>query len=64
MERCRDTLTEAANWNQLVRDVNAKFASGELTQIADQLQAMKHSRKILENMPEVWEGGVHARLTL
>jgi len=53
MERCRDTLTEAANWNQLVRDVNAKFESGELNQLTDKLQAMKHSLKVLEHMPEV-----------
>lgn len=53
MERCRATLTEAANWNQLVRDVNAKFASGELSQLADKLQAMKYSLTVLENMPEV-----------
>jgi len=53
MERCRDTLTEAANWNQLVRDVNAKFVSGELNQLTDKLQAMKHSLKVLEHMPEV-----------
>lgn len=53
METCRDTLTEAANWNKLVRDVNVKFASGELTQLADQLQALKHSQQILESMPGV-----------
>lgn len=53
METCRDTLTEAANWNKLVRDVNVKFASGELTQLAEQLQSLKHSQQILENMPGV-----------
>lgn len=56
METCRDTLTEAANWNKLVRDVNIKFASGELTQLAEQLQSLKHSQQILENMPGVgWQ---------
>ena len=33
MSRCRATLLEAARWQQAVREVNTRFAGGELAQV-------------------------------
>jgi len=33
MSRCRATLLEAARWQQAVREVNKRFAGGELAQV-------------------------------
>lgn len=60
METCARTLTEAANWSALVREVHASFASNALQQVADRLEAMHRSEDVLRSMP----GALERRRTL
>ncbi|CAM9820584.1 unnamed protein product, partial [Discosporangium mesarthrocarpum] len=52
MEECMHTLTEAASWNALVRDVNTRFSQGDLSGVAGQLESMRRSLEVLKLMPE------------
>lgn len=51
METCALTLTEAASWSALVRDVHASFASSALGRVAAQLEAMQRSARVLRDVP-------------
>ena len=51
METCAETLTEAANWSALVRNVHSNFASNSLAEVAAQLEAMHRSERVLRNVP-------------
>ncbi|CAM9229625.1 unnamed protein product, partial [Phaeothamnion confervicola] len=52
MQDCMATLTEAANWNQLVRDAHGRLAAGDLSGVAERLEALRRSMAVLQNMPE------------
>ncbi|CAM9293267.1 unnamed protein product [Scytosiphon promiscuus] len=52
MGNCLHTLTEAASWNALVREVNASFAQDDLKGVAQRLEAMVGSMDVLKDMPE------------
>eukprot|EP00903_Cladosiphon_okamuranus_P014110 g13116.t1 len=52
MGDCLHTLTEAASWNALVREVNASFAKDDLKGVAQRLEAMVKSMDVLKDMPE------------
>eukprot|EP00752_Nemacystus_decipiens_P003518 g3245.t2 len=52
MGDCLHTLTEAASWNALVREVNASFAQDDLKGVAQRLEAMVKSMDVLKDMPE------------
>ena len=60
METCNETLTEAASWSKLVREVHSSFASNSLDKVAAQLEAMQRSERVLRNMP----GGAERLKTL
>jgi hypothetical protein len=55
MLAARNTLTQAANWSALRRNANMHFAAGELTAVAEQLDTMKNSLEVLQNIPEAEE---------
>mmetsp|Transcript_13548 Transcript_13548/g.17841 ORF Transcript_13548/g.17841 Transcript_13548/m.17841 type:complete len:871 (+) Transcript_13548:77-2689(+) len=55
MEACQATLVEAASWHQLVRQVQAKFASGDLVSMADELEGLQRSMVVLQHLPEAEE---------
>jgi hypothetical protein len=52
MEQCCSTLVEAARWNQLVQEVNKKFASSNLFAVAKEMTTLKSSEQILRTMPD------------
>ncbi|CAM9472002.1 unnamed protein product [Ectocarpus sp. 4 AP-2014] len=52
MGNCLHTLTEAASWNALVREVNASFGQDDLKGVAQRLEAMAGSMDVLKDMPE------------
>eukprot|EP00904_Undaria_pinnatifida_P008473 jgi/Undpi1/4756/HiC_scaffold_18.g08109.m1 len=52
MGDCLHTLTEAASWNALVREVNARFGQEDLKGVAERLEAMVRSMAVLKDMPE------------
>lgn len=60
MERCGETLTEAANWSALVRECHASFANQQLRKVATELEALRKSERVLRNVP----GGVERTNTL
>jgi GTPase involved in cell partitioning and DNA repair len=51
MERCGETLTEAANWSALVRECHASFANQQLRKVAGELEALRKSERVLRNVP-------------
>jgi hypothetical protein len=60
MEGAGETLTEAANWSALVREVHSSFANNSLAKVAAQLEAMHRSERVLRNVP----GGAERLKTL
>jgi len=60
MLTCSETLSEAASWSAMVREVHASFAAQALSRAAAQLEQLQRSERVLRNVP----GGAERTRTL